>query len=761
MVRQIVPDEPMVRRMDDAESAAMSAHQIDWTNPDAVDDDELLSFVTHQYITGKARRYDWEREAAVQAAWAKGYQTWTWLKDLHTVGESEDQSNLPLDQRRIIIINRLRGMVLAYLGMSFGSKMTWNVYPQTTENDDVENARVQQKVIRHIFGQSHVRGMTRLLEAGWTLHTQGVVFARVTFDPYAGGEELFTPAMMQQPGEQPPPDPATLMQRLQEFIGRKKKVRPKDVKLEDGMVSIPPGEVDLKWLSGFDVTEPLHCRNVETAPWIIISTFQSIESLRQRYGEAAKDIAPDSEEVWRKHNRHESDYGRRLSDQDSGGQTAEDVLVHELWRPKMHGICPKGFLGVMTSNRVLKKGKHPYVHGRIPLVRFSEIPDPDNFRPPCAMRDLMTLQKARNELRSLLQGYMRETIDPRVAKFKGSGVPDDFMSRNPKVFDCNDPNLMPKGLELPPPPAYLGELDAMFEKDMEMVANVHRSTTGEPESSGQSGRHAQLMQSGDRMLHNTARLLFQDSASEVGSQMMALVWQYYDDQRTMGIVGESGDYEVLTFKGRSLTSRPPIGPHSANVRAVLSIARDPADIKDFIKGMVEIGLFDPANEAHRGVMLRWINEELPPETDTESLHRCNASRENELLMAGAKERAEVRAAYGDDDAAHIREHERLTTTTRFREMNKQDPAVGMGVWMHIQEHIMGRILKQMQPQAMAAHVQNYLAQMSPPPPPMGSPMGQPGMPGQGPPGGSPNMNGAGKPAMNKGPNGRMAMGGAG
>lgn len=768
MVKQLVPDEPQIRRMDDAESGPMSAYMIDWTEPDKVSDDDLAAFVIHQYTVGKARRYLWEREAAVQMAWVKGYQHLIWSHEKRTLIDSESDADLPLEQRKPVTLNKLGGFVMAWLGMFFGGGISWTSYPQTNDADDVANAKTHSKLIRHYFYSPHVQGQTRLLEALWSMYACGTVFAKVCYDPYAGGEDWFSAGMMREKtpdGGYEPDTPEmrqTWGQRLVAMVAQKRKQNPRKIKLENGGVRLPKGEVDVHWVSGFDVTEPLHCKNIQTAPWIIVSTFKSMESLKQRYGPKALELAADSEEVYRRHNRYEADLGRRVSDMQAGNLQSEDVLTHELWRPRMYGICPWGFYGEVTnSGIVLKKGKNPYVHGRIPLVQFKQLPDPDNFRPPCVIRDLMPLQKARNERRSLIQGYMRETIDPRILVKKGVGIPDDIMARWPKIIPVNatesDLGGVVKAIDLPPPPAYLAQLDDMDRRDMEDVANIHRSSMGEAEGSGQSGRHALAMQSGDRLVATPTRILLQESCSEFGSQLMALIWQYYDEERTLGIVGQDGEYEVLTFKGRSLMGKnPPIGPQSANVRAVITPAREPQDVTNFVKAMVEIGIFDPANEDHRATILRYINTELPPDTDEDAAHRCNASRENEILMAGGQEAVKVRAAYGDDDATHIREHERLTTSGRFRKACEANPLLATQIWVHIQEHIFGRLLKVAQPQAMMQRVQAYLAQLAPPAPPPGAPgatAGQagPGGPPQRP--GQPGSNGATQPGASG--NGRM------
>jgi hypothetical protein len=294
----------------------------------------------------------------------------------------------------------------------------------------------------------------------------------------------------------------------------------------------------------------------------------------------------------------------------------------------------------------------------------------------------------------------------------------------------------------------MDRIDQADTRDMEDVANIHRSSMGQSEGASQSGKHALAMQAGDQLVAGPTRTLVEEAASEVGSQLAALIWEFYEDDRTLGILGERGEYQVLTFKGRSLMSRKPVGPHSANVRCVLGKQRDPKEVLELIRGTVEIGLMDPKNEAHRATLLRWINEQVPPETDEAAEHRSNAARENEVLLASPQERAKVRVAFGDDDATHIREHERQSTTARYRTAVEADKTIGLAYWTHVYEHLFNMMLKQMQPEAMKAWVAKYLQRIAPlgVRPPSGAPPGAEPPPGAAPAAPIPG-NGRAMPAM--------------
>jgi len=740
MVKNPVPDEPTIRRQagDSGGGGALAVHRLDWTNPAAMDDSDLLAFVTNQYEAGKTRRYEWEKTASEQLAWVRGYQNYIW-SDERMALEPQELTDLPLQCRDPIIINKLRGFLLDSIGLILGRAMSWEVYPQTRENDDVTSAKAQAKLLRHFWGACSPSGQVKLLEAFWMMFTTGIVWGKCTWDPFAGPTSFFDADMMREEGEDD--DEKTRgkwTQRLRELVGKKRKVKADRVKLSGDGLDLADGDLAVDFLSGFDVTEPEHCHLAEEAPWIIVSKFRSIEYMRERYKEAARGLEADSSQTLQQHRGYNYAAGNaigRVGEYVNGMTESTEVLVHEMWRPRSPS-APKGFCGIVAGQKVIKKVANPYVHGQIPLTTFREHAEPEAFRPVSTIADLMGLQRARNKQRSLIHAHLHMSIDPRIMNESGSGLPEEAFSNGPKVINMKEGGINKvKAFEYPNPPSYMGALDEMNVRDMEDVGRVHRSTAGSKEPGTQSGKHAQLMIEGDQRGRTATKLLIQAGAERLGAQMLALIWQYYTEERSILITGERSAPEVLTFKGRTLISRPPVGPDAANVRAMISDQASMEDVIAKVEGLTKMGYLSAEREDDRRMVMRWINEQVPAQTDEESEHRTNAAIENELLMGDAKERSKIRCAWGDNDAVHIREHEMLTTTARYKEAAAKDKQVGVGFLVHLQEHLFNRALKVMYPEVIKERTAEYLRGLAPPEPPQGMPAPMPTPPmSTGPPG---------------------------
>lgn len=739
MAKHHVPDEPTIRQSA-ASGGAVAADKIDWQKPEEIPDDELLGFIEGQYEAGKSRRYEWECEASEQLAWVRGYQDQVWS---HTLGKLEPQvlSELPMDSRDPVIINRLRRFLLDAIGLVIGAPLDWQVYPRTRENDDVISAKAQGKLLRHFWGSSTPSGQEKILEAFWMMLATGIVWAKPTWDPYLGDAKKYDPSMMREKDEaETPANKATWLTRFKKFVSSKGGYAEESAAEE---LELQPGDIDLNWVSPFDLTEPEHCHRIETAPWAIISCFRTIEYMRERYGEAAKDLVADQQETFNRHRAYDSIYAsvtRRTGD-DVGMSEPHEVLVHELWRP-ISGSAKRGVCVIIAGGKVLKKQPHPYVHGGIPLVTYREFPEPVAFRPTCSIRDLMGLQRARNRQRSMLHAHLNQAINPRIMNEKGSGLAEGAFTDGPKVIHLNEDGILKvRPFEYPNPPAYMQVLDEMNLRDMDDIGGVHRSTRGQREFSGQSGKHAELLMQGDVKSAYATRQLFETSSERLGQQILCLIWQYYTEERSVEITGERGAFEILTFKGRTLIAKPPIGPTAANIKCSLGQQQTMEEVINKIRGLTEMGYFSPEREEDVATVKRWIDEQVPTETDEEGEHRGNAALENEFIMGkDGKRRAAVRVAYGDKDSVHIREHERMTTTARYKEAATKDPAVAEAFLTHLYEHLANQSTKAMMPKVIAERVkanlvETYAQPRKPPQPAV--PMGGMGGPPMGPMGAMP------------------------
>lgn len=680
---------------------ALGAHEIDWQNPS---DDEVVDFVRNQCRAGSDRRRPWVGEAMENLAYLGGEQ------DVEFAGVTSDlaqrilDAEVPPEWDQPIQVNTLKNFVLQRMGFLIGVPVTWFVQPRSGDDDDVASARVGQKLLQHQWAGGDRGFNERVLEALWIMFATGVVFAYITWDPTAGERETYHPPRPQE-GE----DDETSGRRWLKAIARRLGKRPDDVRLDEkGGYSAAEGNVHVEFATGAEITEPVHCHSIREADWIIFSRLRTLERLRERYGSVADTLTPDRDSDafttgWRALYGDFAEYSDGASAQEA---PADHVLVHELWRPHS-ARYPKGYRAVVADDTLLKKGPHPYRHGRIPFGAMKELPE-RRFRPHCTVRMLLNMQTARNEVNSKIARHVNKVVDPHILAEEGADVPDDFLQRGPSQVTRIPNGYVDriKPLVMPALPHSVWEFDQRLRDNMMEVAGVHDSSLGRSESAQQSGRHAALLQQSDARGNSVTRELIEGGFSEVGEQSLWLYYQYVRRERLLVLTGGAYAYEVVRFKGEQLHRRGRVpGPTSFNVKVSIGSEPDLQALLEKIKLEVDVGLLDPVNrEADRLRIQKMLGEASTEEFDDGATHRSNAAREHELFLKGEP----PMVARGDADAIHIREHEEWTTTEEFRAARRNKPRLAILVENHLREHLFQMAEKEIRPKFMAEVVEANL-----------------------------------------------------
>ena len=684
----------------DHRSHGRAAHQIDWRAPS---DDEVVEFVECQYAAGKDRRRPWEARAYENLAFAAGEQDLEWSAESLDLAQQTLNREQPKEWYTPLQINTIKGFLVQRIAMIAGQPITWFVPPWTTDDDDVASARIGQKLLQHQWAGGNPGFQTRVLEALWMMFATGVVFARVIWDPKRGGRRSFAPP---RGGGNSGGSVKSWLQNLARRLGK----TPEDIRLSDeGAYVTAEGDVDVTFPTGFEITEPVRCRSLDEAEWLLYSTLRSIESLREQYGAIADELTADNNSDaftsgWK------AMYG--FFDAVSVEPAAHDapadhVLVHELWRPHS-ALYPQGFRAVVADERVLKKGAHPYKHGRLPFAALKELPD-RRFRPRSTVHMLVEMQRARNDTNGRILTHVAKTTTPGmlIPESAQSKIPDDFLQGGPQITAVPDEAIDGvRPVPTPTLPAAAWQLDARMRDNMMEVAGVHDSSMGRAESAQQSGRHAALLQQSDVRGNSVSRILIEEGLCEIGRQTLWLYYQYATSDRLRIVAGNSYAYEALRFKGSDLyRAQGPPGPTTFNVEVSIGSEPDMASVVAKVDLLIRARVLQPeTNEADRLKIQRMLGQAASREFDDAAQQRSNASREHQALLAGEP----VDVARGDADAVHLAEHERWTTTGEFRRAQREQRDLQMRLETHIRAHLYQMAIDELRPAFVRAIAQAEL-----------------------------------------------------
>ena len=685
------------------DTTPLAVHDIDWTDPAQISDEEIVGFVDVHYKAAKQRRQQWEQDSATQLAWARGDQQLKWntdrndLVDPHTVMPED----IPMSQRNPVVINSIKGQVLQKMALLVSRPVTWVSRPITNADGDLAAARLTTDLLQYNWLNSEypVSGI-RLMRAIWTLFCTGVIFLKPIWDPELGPKEQFKP---QRKATGVLETVMEFARSLTDRLGRD--LHPGEMD-DSGRIEMHAGEPRMEFITGFDISEPVFTSDIDAkTPWIIHSALTSMEDIISEFGaEAVEDIKPDnSADAWL--SGYGALYGRqRETVQGATVEPPTHVLKHELWRP-VSKAAPKGFFGVVVDNTLLKKGPNPYKHGKLPFIRMVEIPDPDTFRPPCTVSNLMSLQESRNLLRSGMNAYALMRLDPRIAYEKASKLPPDAFDPGPRTVEVADGALTAKTiqpLEFGDIPAELFRLDGMTDDALKDVGGVHDASLGKRQEKGESGRRVELLQNADARMNGITRVLVEGALSKAGEQMITLWWQFGGEKRIIGLT-KGARTETRRFKGSDLMH---VGGREGSVPLMMvevNIEPEPdlAQELSVVETLAKLKFLDPANPADERRVRRLLGSHVVRETDEDTRQRANAMDENELMLKGKT----PTLAVGDWDQQHIDEHMQATTTEEFRKEIRKDTTIGRLFEIHIRGHEYQKAQKEIRPKIIANMVQ--------------------------------------------------------
>lgn len=654
----------MVREYQHERGAAHATYEMDWKNPG---DRAMVDFVMHQYEAGKMRRQVWERDAAQRLAWVRGNQHLFWDKDDDILGayEGKSEQEKALHERFPMQINMLKRFVMSWIGLVIAKPIGWQCFPRTDDPDDKGAAQLAEHLLEYYWSSGIAHGMTRLLDAMWHMYATGIIWLKPTWDPQKHYAEHFSKATDQE--------------------------------------DLPAGDMVFDFATGFELTEPEGCRNVDEAAWIIESRLRSIEWGMERYGEAFKDVNPDSRSQDNKLYAYEMMDLERGDSPVEGTAPDDRVLVHEIWRPKSATV-EKGYLAIVADNQFIHGGPHPYEHGRLPFVALQEQPDYENFRPGCSVRDLMSLQHARNRDRSSRQAHLHKSIIPTTVKEIGVEVVEGgFEVDAPQIVTVSAGAVAGNKIKpwFPPPlPPDAYRLDEVNKDDMEEIAGVHGNTRGRPESSSQSGKHAAMMIQGDVRTNAPTRMFLEKSLGKGGQQALWLLFQFVEAERMLPITGPNGVAQIRNFKGTDLTSKDgrPYGPYEFNVQVKIGVEPDMQAVMARIDVLTAGGWLNPQRPEDQQLVRKWLGEEVVSGGDPREVHRANAQSENQRMLA---ESAVIVPSGGDEDDLHIFEHQLFRTMAEYQAEKGRDQTVEERFEKHIQMHWRNGARKLVEPQIIA------------------------------------------------------------
>lgn len=440
------------------------------------------------------------------------------------------------------------------------------------------------------------------------------------------------------------------------------------------------GDIVLEEVPAFEIRLDPNARHWRDARWCIRTVAMTKEAVYDQYG-----IVPEAEssealaDEWRLGNQTSGNPMRsRPTNKPDDGQY---VAVHQFWLKPGGRAKPEGLVFTWCGKTVLENPKpFPYEHGELPFIPLNILPalggDPAGRT---WVTDLVQLQKDYNDARSR-EAMIRRALTPKILAARGQIDPNRITSRV-EVIEYNptgnQPNLMlPDG-------RWMAQFEsAMNRADSEMGdrSGQQEVSQGKAASSAPAASILALQEADETKLAISAKELAA-TVKNVGYQLLSLVKQFWDEERTIRTWSRDGALEVSHFRGTDVGSRLDVHVTSESSLPRSKSARVQLTIDLWSQGIIS----DPRD------FVRML--ELPGTDflmETLNLDAKQAEREHGHLLQGIP----VEVKVWENHEAHVAKHNEFRKSEEYEQL---DPQIAAHFDGHVEVH--NQILAQ---QAMAA-----------------------------------------------------------
>jgi hypothetical protein len=507
MVRGIfVPADKGGERSPEEDPEEVPREELD--DPVLETDEQIVSYVEQRYREWYDARYPFEPVWFQNISNFMGFQYNNWNEITRSMSEGHAPS-----YRVKMVINLMMPAIKTYLGKFMRGDPIFACRPGESSDQAFTDARVGDKVARGLWRL--LDGTDEMLDWLGFVLVPGHGFWKVGWDP-------------------------TLGQR---------------VDFPDGQ-SVSTGEIDWSVMGPFPILVPPEQKDIRRPSQIMECRVRHLRWLKQVYGEAAKDIAPDSDIS------DASSYEWRLSTLTSPTvnigttrrpRTGWGAHVREHWSDpetlsdKERAKYPNGRILVVANGKLLLKENSPFSESKKhPFHDAVGEKIPGRFWGMSILEQVTPLQKSYNRGRSQMVENRNLTSNPVLDVEKNHGI--TALTNEPGAVNERNKGWSPPTYRKPPEMApHLKETVEDDRRDFGEVIQQSAASKGEIPGSNISGLALELAQESDNNPLTPLALRIARCLSRVMSTTLDRTRELYTEPRFLEISGEGQETEILLF----------------------------------------------------------------------------------------------------------------------------------------------------------------------------------------------------------------------
>lgn len=448
-----------------------------------------------------------------------------------------------------IVINQIRRTVRKEISRLTSQKPNAFVIPSSTEDADVFAAQAGEQIWDSLWRRLNFNKVLR--QAIFWQATCGNGFLKSYWD-----------ATKTDPGYQPIMDPNQ----------QQGEVQPQQDK--------PPGDICIENVTPFHIFVPdLFATDIENQPYVIHAQVRANAWIRQNFGiESSSNTYENVDEGM------QTAMGINRNEEKKNQTTILEIWVKPGYLPEL----PKGGMFTLVGSKIVQGFDHwPYDHGQYPFTKIDSVPT-GKFYTASVVEDLIPLQKELNRSRGQLIEAKNRMAKPQLAAEEGSIDPKKITTEPGQVILYKTGFTPPQPIPLQNIPSYVTEeIDRLY-TDISDLSGQHEVSNGSTPPGVTAATAISFLQEQDESLIATHYTSVEEAVEKVATQSLNYVKMFWDEPRTVKIVGIEGSFDVRIFKGADLRDNSDI-----RVEAGSALPTSRAAKQAFIMDLMKMGFIPP------------------------------------------------------------------------------------------------------------------------------------------------------------------------
>lgn len=340
------------------------------------------------------------------------------------------------------------------------------------------------------------------------------------------------------------------------------------------------GDVCIETVTPFHVFVPdLLVTDIEQQPYIIHAQVMTQAKMQQVFGIDASSASVDSVDT-----NLQSAQGINT---DHGKKDRSTVL--EIWvKPGYLPELPKGGMFIIAANKVVQGfDQWPYEHNQYPIAKL-DASLTGKFYTASTIDDLIPLQKELNRSRSQLIESKNRMSKPQLVAEEGSVDPKRITTEPGQIITYKLGHSPPQPLPLQNLPGYVTEEINRLYDDMADISGQHEVSNGSTPPGVTAATAISFLQEQDEGLVAANYSSIEEAIEKVASQALIFVKMYWDEKRTIKVVGIDETFDVQTFMNSDLRDNTDIRVESGSALPTSRAAK-----QAFVMDLMKMGFITP------------------------------------------------------------------------------------------------------------------------------------------------------------------------